>query len=89
MFYVEIGSERPDTEPYFFRLCCNDGSGLYADITTDDIEAFIESHKDATVIKYVTYSYSTIPVEYNNEIDRYLDEIGGIPPKIAYSSVKA
>jgi len=89
LFYIEIGSEKPYTEPLYITLHCNAISNLYADMRNDNISEFIDKYKDAPIEKNISSTYSILKVEHNSEIHKIFQEFGGIPPRIALISVQA
>lgn len=89
MFSLHIGSAGYDENPAYMFLFANDYTEEIIDIRKEDVQAFIDAHKDNPVIKKIGYHAFLCPVD--NTADNYSNmiKIGGIPPKASLSSVLA
>ena len=70
-------------------LIANDSEASAINIQKDDVEAFIEAHKNNPVVRNISYSTAVIPINYNQNTDSYMIKVGGIPKYAALSSVRA
>lgn len=89
MFSLSIGGTNLDKKALYFYLSASDGKDEMIDIRTDDVEAFIEEHKDNPVVENVTWGYYTCPVDNTGDNYNKMIKLGGIPAKANSSSIKA
>jgi len=90
MFYVLVGGGSPISEPpMYIRLCTNTMNQEWADMTQDDVEAFINSIKGQTPVRRISHGWYTSRVGYNDATFGRLCNLYGIPKDAILNSVKS
>ncbi len=81
MFSVFIGSANKNTQPLYFYLTSADSyfQESRIDIRYEDVNEFIEKHKNNPVIKNISFSFNGFDVKYNERIYSRMIKMGGIP----------
>ncbi len=85
MFYLRIGGT-PYADPRFIYLCANDGSDASIDIRTDDVQSFINEHKNNPVALAV--KYHSCPVDNTGDNFSIFAEWGSLSQNAYLSSIR-
>ncbi|HHU84758.1 MAG TPA: hypothetical protein GXZ23_06275 [Clostridiales bacterium] len=88
LFSLLIGGTYPEEDAMYFYLQANDGSEDRIDIRTNDVDAFIQEHKNNAKVQNVNWEYSVCCVDNDGNSFEKMTEIGGVPPKAYLSSIR-
>ena len=88
MFTLSIGGTSPDEDAWYFYLHASDESDTMIDIRENDVQSFIDEHKNNPVVTRLSASWHCCPVGYNENTLATMYEYGGIPKGTAYNKLK-
>ena len=76
-FSLRIGGTNPDEDPWYIYLEAADGYESRIDIRRDDVEGFIEEHKNDPVIADCSFGWKRCAVGYSAALEERMKALSG------------